>query len=366
MKRLIGISIALLLILSAVAGCGSASKQDTAASDIGGMSVAPTPAPNAANQMKATFSSAVSADSYSYGSGAGNGEAKGTTGSAEAPKEADALAFADSLAGTGGTLDNVNNAILAERKIIRSANLTIEVENFDEACNNINSIILGIGIIQQSNINTDRVYVDGNLKLVKNGTIVLRVDKDKFDTVINNLKGVGDVYNLAINGQDVTDRFVDTESRLRLLKLEQSRLEAYLVKLENLDQIFKTESRLTEIRQEIESLTGNLNKMSSLVELSTITITMNEKYPGSEKVTKPLTYGQRLLNKLKLSLESSVEFLGDLLIFVISAIPVLILIGLFVMLGVFIYRKIPGRTRNTVKTNNTVTTEKSSDTEQKK
>ncbi|MEN6314295.1 MAG: DUF4349 domain-containing protein [Clostridiaceae bacterium] len=359
MKRLIGISIAILLMLSIFAGCGSSKSAESTASDFGGASVAP--AQNPAGKITAEFSEAQSAGSEGdYRSGVENGAAQGNTGSTEAPKETDALAFADSLAGTGSTLDSVNNAILAERKIIRSANLTIEVENFDEACNNINSIILGIGIVQQSNINTDRVYVDNQLKLVKNGTIVLRVDKDKFDTVINNLMGIGDVYNQAINGQDVTDRFVDTESRLRLLKLEQSRLEAYLVKLEDLDKIFKTESRLTEIRQEIESLTGNLNKMSSLVELSTITITLNEKYPGAEKMTKPMTYWQRLLNKLKSSLEGVVEFTGDLLIFVISAIPVLILLGLFLMLGIFIYRKIPRKSRNAV------TAAKSSSVEEKK
>lgn len=345
MKRSIGIIIVILLILSILAGCGAASKQDTA-TDNGGISGATMA--EAADKVTATFSGAVTANSESvYGSGAEAGAAEGKAGTSEAPKQADALALADSLAGTGSTLDNVNNAILAERKIIRSANLTIEVGNFDEACNNINSIILGIGIIQQTNINTSRVYVDNELKLVKNGTIVLRVDKDKFDTVINNLKGIGDVYNLAINGQDVTDRFVDTESRLRLLKLEQSRLEAYLAKLNDLDQIFKTESRLTGIRQEIESLTGNLNKMSSLVELSTITITMNEKYPGSEKITKPLTYGQRLLNKLKASLESTVEFLGDFLVFVVSAIPVLIMLGLFVLLCVYIFRKITKKSKAT-------------------
>ena len=347
MKRFTGIFIAILLMLSSFAACGSTSKQESVTADFGGKAVAT--AAGASNEVKAKFSSSVSADMDDGNrSGTEYGEAVSQTGLAEAPKEADSFAYATSLIGTGSTIDNVTNAILAERKIIRSANLTIEVENFDEACNNINSIILGIGIVQQSNISTDRVYVENKLKLVKNGTIVLRVNKDKFDTVINNLKGIGDVYNQAINGQDVTDQFVDTESRLRLLKLEQGRLEAYLIKLEDLDKIFKTESRLTEIRQEIESLTGNLNKMSSLVELSTITITMNEKYPGSEQKPQTVTYWQKLLEKLKSSLEGVVTFVGELLIFVIAAIPVLILIGLFVLLGVVIYRRIPKKPKETV------------------
>ena len=58
--------------------------------------------------------------------------------------------------------------------------------------------------------------------------------------------------------------------------MEQEKIEAYVAKLNDLDQIFKAESKLPKSAQ-IESLTGKLNKLSSLVELSTITINLNEK-----------------------------------------------------------------------------------------
>ena len=344
-KKCIGVFIAALLLVSVFAGCGSSSKSRGSTASMSHQTGAVSAAADQAN-----FKFSEDTEMGGAGVNGQHGDAAAVSGAPESPAEQnpedDALtnenmANADSLAGAGNTIDDTTNAILAERKIIRSASLTIEVENFDEAVDMINSIILGIGIIQESNISTDRVYVEDQLKLVKKGTIVLRVNKDKFDSVINNLTGIGDVYNQSINGQDVTDKYVDTESRLRLLRLEQDKLEAYLVKLSDLDQIFKTESRLTDIRQEIESLTGNLNKMSSLVELSTITLTMNEKYPGSDKKPVPVTYGQKLLNNLKSSLESVVTFLGELLIVIVAAIPILILLGLLVLLGLFIYRRIP-------------------------
>ncbi len=341
-KRYFGILMAVVLLISAFAGCGARTGNTSA-------DYPAAPQEEARNDIMTTYS--LAAERAADGSGLADqkgGEAyKGNepVNASQVPKTA---SVADSLAGTGNTIDNVSNAILAERKIIRSANLNIEVENFDEARNNINSIISGIGIVQESNVVTDRVYVDGNLKLIKNGTLLLRVYKEKFDSVFNNLKGIGDVTNESITGQDVTDRFVDTESRLRILKLEQSRLEVYLAKLEDLDKIFRTESRLTEIRQEIESLTGNLNKMNSLVELSTITITMNEKNPNVIKNPNELSYGEKLLDNLKSSLEGVVTFLGELLIIVVAAIPVLILLGLFVLLGLFIYRRIPQKRKETV------------------
>jgi hypothetical protein len=324
-KRSTCIFMAAILILLVFTGCASAHKSGST------MSAAAPQAP-AANYDKAESESIR--DSGMLG---------------EEPAYEDGVNYGsevDSIAGGGITLTDVSNVILAERKIIRSANLSIEVENFDEAMNNINSIILGIGIVQNSNVTTDRVYVGDEVKLVKSGTIVLRVDKSKFESVINKVKGVGEVYDESINGEDVTEKYFDIESRLRLLRLEQSKLEAYLAKLDKLEEIFKAESKLTEIRYEIESLTSNLNRLSSLVELSTITVMMREKRPGA--VDKPLTYGQKLLNKLKDSLMNLVEFLGDLLIFIVSAIPVLIVLGLAIWLGVFIYRRIPKKRKEPV------------------
>lgn len=323
-RKVIGVLTALLLIVSMFTGCGSSkSISDTSAQ---------TAAAPASKSTAVRFGGEVGAADQNRGDdGAANTE--GAPASAEAPKEA------DSLAGGLASTVSMSNAVLAERKMIWTASLNLEVENFDKARNDIESILTGIGFISNTNINSNNVYVDGKLKTIKNGNLVIRVDKDKFSSVINKLYGIGDVSNETTNGEDVTDKFVDIESRLRLLKLEQEKLEAYLAKTNDLDTIFKLETRITDIRYEIESLTGNLNKLSSLVELATINITMNEKYPGSEK--KPVTYGEELLNSLKDSLKSVVEFLGDFLIFIVAALPVLAVIGLFVLLGIFIYRRIP-------------------------
>lgn len=317
-KRIIGIILALIMMVSVFTGCGSSKSSNTAAS--------PKASASGAASDMANYSIAEKAD-YD-----------GVEESKEKPAREEE---ADSLAGSGSSVSaaDVSNAILAERKIIRSANLTIEVENFDSAFSNIESILLGIGFIQETNINTDRVYVDEKQVLVKNGTIVLRVDKTKFDSVIGKLRGIGDVFNYTTNGQDVTEQYVDVESRLRLLKMEQEKLESYLAKIDDLDKIFQAESKLTDIRYQIESLTGNLNKLSSLVDLATITINMNERRPDYKP--KPESYGDKLLNSLKESLFQVVEFLGDLLIFIVAALPVLIFLGLFILLGVFIFRRIP-------------------------
>ena len=312
-KRLIGLLLIAVMLISIAAGCASGSKSEH------------------------SRDTAPASRSSTAGGSAAKGGAYGEN-AAEAPAADDGgYDPADSLAGIGSLTGDISNPILDERKVIRGASLDIEVESFDKAFSNIETIITGIGFIQETNINTDRVYVDDEVNLVKSGTIVLRVDRTKFDAVLNKLRGVGEVYNYTTHGEDVTDQYYDVESRLRLLKLEQEKIEAYVAKLDDLDQIFKAESKLTEIRYQIESLTGKLNKLSSLVELSTITINLNEKRPGYD--AKPKTYGDRLLDSLKQSLLDVVEFLGDLLLFIVAALPALVLLGLFILLGVALYRK---------------------------
>jgi tRNA(Ile)-lysidine synthase TilS/MesJ len=110
-------------------------------------------------------------------------------------------------------------------------------DDFDAAYGKISSLILGIGFVQETNINTDRVYIDNVLKLVKNGTIVLRVDRSKFDKVLNGLKEIGAVTNWSIQGEDVTEKYYDTESRLKLLRLEEERVIEYLKKITDPDKI---------------------------------------------------------------------------------------------------------------------------------
>jgi hypothetical protein len=259
-----------------------------------------------------------------------------------APKEAaaDSTAEATALTGTGQASQSVSNAILAQRKIIRNANLTIEVDKFDEAYSKINSFILGIGYITESNVTTERVFVNSEQKAVKRGVIVLRVDKDKFDRVLGDVKGLGDVLNENMSTDDVTERYFDVDSRLRLLRYEESRLEEYLRKISDPDTIFKTESRLTDIRHEIEGLTGTLRKLDDLVELSTITINLNEKMPEGARWAANRSYGSKLADSFKDSIKGVVSFCGDLLILLVQMLPVLFLLALFALAVLAVYRKI--------------------------
>lgn len=262
-------------------------------------------------------------------------DSNGASQNAQAP-EADS---ATALTGTGEAGTAFKNNILSERKIIRNANISVEVDNFDTAYGKIEYIIGSIGYIQESKINKVKHYVDNKEVLSTNGVITIRVDADKFSSVLKDIKGLGLLTDENIKTDDVTEQFFDIESRLRLIRYEESRLEEYLKKISDPDTIFKTERRLTEIRVEIEQLTGNLNKLSDLVKLSTITINMNEKLPKSLSTPVKPSYWGELKDNFLGSLGGVVDFLGNLLIFIAAAFPVLVLLALIYFAALFAYKK---------------------------
>ncbi len=243
------------------------------------------------------------------------------------------------LVETGESSKAINNSILDQRKIIRNANISVEVDNFDTAYGKIEYIISNVGYVQESKISKVKHYVDKKEVLITNGVLIIRVDADKFSGVLKDIKGLGLLTDENIKTDDVTEKFFDIDSRLRLIRYEESRLEEYLKKIQDPDTIFKTEKRLTEIRHEIEQLTGTLNKLSNLVKLSTITINMNEKVPNSTIEPVEPTYVSKLKDNFLDSLSGVIEFLGNLLILIVAALPVLVLLGLILLIAYFFAKK---------------------------
>lgn len=337
-KRILAFITALMLMLALLAGCGSAKSQSSprAAEQKSETSKADGVEKNSSGSMEKQSTNKFTATADKYGNKLENVKGDIEVGEATAETASDS----DALIGTNVPTSAVSNDILAQRKIIRNANVSIEVEDFDKAYGQIGSIISGIGIVQDSNVRKEKIYIDSKEKLVTSGVIVIRVYADRFESVLKNLKGIGLLIDESIKGEDITDKFFDTESRLRVLKIEYDRVEEYLKRVNDPDIIFKTQARLSELRLEIERLTGTLNKWKDLVELSTITINMSEKRDGSGiPVISQKSFFSRLSGGFLESVKSTFKVLGEFLIFVAQALPVLILLAIFLAIALRIYRK---------------------------
>ncbi len=319
-KKILVLFVTFVLLLSVVTGCASQKAMDNSTSS------------PAAGETTSKQSISYNEGSYvQFNEDSSNSAVSQSKDQYDAPKaESDVsgivgtgYASAQESGGASSSLD-----ILAQRKVIRSANLVMEVEDFYSAYGNLQTMISGIGYVSDSNIHRDFYTYEGEPITRVMGDITLRIAADYFDKILTDVKGLGEVIDDRIYSTDVTDRFFDTEGRLKILKVEYDYLVEYMKSLTKPEDIFRTRTQITELQTEIEKLTGTLNKWSDLVELSTITISMQEKHPGDASRKQEYTYWDRVADAFNDSLAGVVRAFGNLLIFIIQALPTLFVLAL--------------------------------------
>ncbi|RLG50751.1 MAG: hypothetical protein DRO00_08250 [Thermoproteota archaeon] len=157
---------------------------------------------------------------------------------------------------------------IVERMVIYTAQISIEVEDVEAAAYRIQSIAEGSGGFVQ------RISISGEER--KSGLITIRVPQDKFYEVLRQIESVGNVTNKEVSGEDVTEKYIDLEARLKNAKREEERLLAILDKATDVDDILKVEKELMRVRETIETLEGQLRYLERRVEYSTISVFLEE------------------------------------------------------------------------------------------
>ena len=164
-------------------------------------------------------------------------------------------------------------ALRTTRMIIREGQLSIEVESILEAMDAARAVVEGIGgRVDASHI----VGVDPE----KYGSVTLRVPSSSFDAVVGELRTLGRLLSESSSSADVTEEYVDLEARRGNLEETEQKLQAFLDKAEDVEDLLAVQRELTTTRGEIERLTGRINLLSALVSESTIAVEFTQ--PGAE------------------------------------------------------------------------------------
>lgn len=101
--------------------------------------------------------------------------------------------------------------------------------------------------------------------------IIIRIPVDHFDSFLQRVEEQGQVMNRQLSGKDVTEEFVDNDSRLRNLKAHEERILKLYEKANTIEEMLKIEDELSRIRSSIEQLEGRqkyLRNVTSTVKLS--------------------------------------------------------------------------------------------------
>ena len=313
MKRTLSLILAIILILSVLAGCGAS----------GGASYDAAKSENSApGEMYDKPADAA----YEY----------------DSPEKEDY--GSDSIAGNGFIYQTDTD--LAS-KIIYSAYLQIETTAFDESLAALNAMLSENKAFLESSSTGGASYADTyyGRQTYRTAEFTIRVPKENFGAMLQGMSDIGNVTRNNVYSENVTAQYTDTESRLATYRVEEERLLAMLEKAETVEDMLTIESRLSEVRYHIESLTSSLKNWDNLVNYSTITVYISEVKELTEQPELQRSYWQEIGDGLKLTIKRVGRFFKNFFRDIVVALPVIIIVAVVVVLVILILKAIFGKRR---------------------
>lgn len=162
--------------------------------------------------------------------------------------------------------------IETEQRIIKTASLSVEVDNVEEVTEKITALTSENDGFVQSAEN----WKNGDSQL--RGYITIRVPAEQFENTVSAIKNLSlAVENESISGTDVTEEYTDLEARLQNAQLQESELRRLLERAESVEDILAVQAELNAAREEVEVLQGRLNYLTNQTDYSTISVDLSEE-----------------------------------------------------------------------------------------
>ena len=226
-----------------------------------------------------------------------------------------------------------------ERKVIRNADMTLELASPTDGLRKITSIAEARGGFVVTSDATQRNGED-QLKPETVVKMVLRVPAAQFDATLNEIRGIGNnAPQVKITGQDVTEEYIDLEARIRTKKALEAQFLEIMKRANGVSEALEVQTQLATVRTEIEQLEGRRRYLESQTSLSTITVTLQ---PPATTIS---TTG--FIGNLKSAFRDGVDIAASILLFLIRLILALLPIVLIIFLPLgFLARYFIRRARN--------------------
>ena len=231
---------------------------------------------------------------------------------------------------------SVSNSALQNAKIIYTADMTLETREFEQAGSALTALVNSVGgYFESRELNQGGTY--------RSVYCVFRVPASRFNEF---LEQAGEVAHMTYRNEysrNVSEAYYDLEARLTTQRTKLQRLQELLAKADNMADIITIESAISDPELQIEYLTGSLRSYDSLIDYSTINLSLCEVYRLSNEEVTPVTFGDRLATAFKRGLEQGVDNLEDFVISIARNWLTLIVWAVVIAVAVVLIRR---RVRN--------------------
>lgn len=181
-------------------------------------------------------------------------------------------------------------------KLIKNGSMGVEVDSLALAKKSVDSLM-----VQHQAYYGEEVLENQHRR--KAYQLKIRIPADRFELFIAALeKGQGKVLYKKVNTQDVSEKYLDLEGRLKSKQASLDRLRELMARAKDMETVLKIENQVRQIEEEIESVTGRLRYLSNQVSYATLDLNLSQaakegatikKDSYAHKVWKALSDGGR-------------------------------------------------------------------------
>ncbi len=218
-------------------------------------------------------------------------------------------------------------------KIIYSGSVSIETEDFDQTMTDLSSYVEELeGYIERS----ESYGSKANHNRVASYTF--RIPKDEFFIFVNHIGSMGNVIRENTDSENVTDQYFDLESRLKTFRIREERLQDYMSKATEIEDMITLEREIQQVTAEIESLTGTLRRYDNLIDLSTVTVDIYEVKVVDIEIEGRTPLGKEIREVFATSTNALITIVRGLILVFVGLIPFAIPIGAIVGIVLLVYK----------------------------
>lgn len=226
----------------------------------------------------------------------------------------------------------VSEKEVSSRKLIKTVSLSMETRTFDTLKSKMEESISSFGgYIENSSYDAPQ-----GGRQYRYYYLCVRIPAENLDDFVGKAGELGTITNKSEHVEDVTLDYVDKTAYKDSLKTEYERVMELLEKATDLEQILALESKLSELRYEINSYESQLRTYDNQIDYSTVNISISEVEYEHETND---TVSSRISNGFKSSLFAVRDFFVNAFVFLISNLPVLVLLAAAVILVVIGIKK---------------------------
>lgn len=251
-----------------------------------------------------------------------------------------AMAPAEGAALKNTAADTGSTALPENRKWIVTVNLTAETDDLDALRSALDGKIAALnGYVENQSVNNGSAYQSS--RRYRSANLTIRIPAGQVDAFLQDVGGLANIVRQNKSIEDVTLNYVATESRLKALETEEARLLELLSQAETMSDLLEIEARLSEVRGELENYASQKRLYDNQIDYATVYLSIEEVQEYTP-VEEP-TLWERISKGFRDNLEGVGEDLLDVLVWFIVSIPYLVVFAVVITIVVFILRRVRRR-----------------------